>query len=184
MLASAKDTGECDRRCKFKIYKLSQPQKQVEKLAGIYKSAYRDYPEYAFTLENDIINYLKSLWEESFPDVLVADSEGELLGFIVVDTCWTICNGEPAGEVHEFAIDYKYQGLKIGSTLFKAGIDYLESRGLQKIGLWVGNHNKPALALYTKYGFKKVYSNKMWTKMERQGRRNYKGNWRFLAGVM
>jgi len=45
----------------------------------------------------------------------------------------------------------------------------LENQGLEKIGLWVGNHNKPALFLYKKHGFKRVFSERKWTKMERQG---------------
>lgn len=170
MLANTAESGEGDRRRYYNIRKLAQPMQQISNLAGIYKNAYRDYPEYADTRDKDILSYLKSLWEESSPDVLVAEEKGNLLGFIVVDPCWSVRNGEPVGEVHEFVVDYRHQGRNIGATLLQAGIDYLENKGLSKIGLWVGNHNKPAQSLYKKYGFKKLYNDRTWTKMERQSR--------------
>ncbi|MTI85447.1 MAG: GNAT family N-acetyltransferase [Firmicutes bacterium] len=189
MLANAGETGECDRRCSlvtdFKIHKLNQPGAQITEMADVYRKAYRKYPEYADTLGKGVFGYLKSFWEESSPEVLVAESEGEMLGFIIVDRCWQIRNKEPLGEVHEFVIDYEHRGRRLGSTLLTAGIDFVENHGTGKIGLWVGNHNKPALSLYKKYGFKKLFSEKKWTKMERHGiKKNQGPNRRILTKRM
>ena len=154
------------------IYQLSQPKIRIKELAQIYERAYKNYPEYADTGGRGVQGYLENLWENCPEDFLVAESKGELLGFIVVDKCYRIHKGKPVGEVHEIVVDSKHQGRKIGPRLLSAGIRRLENNGLPKIGLWVGKHNRPAQALYSKNGFKSIYTVHKWVKMERQNNLN------------
>ncbi|MEW5954421.1 MAG: GNAT family N-acetyltransferase [Bacillota bacterium] len=173
MLGQAVDSGECDRCIEefdYTICQLSQPEIRIRDLAQIYARAYQNYPEYADTGGRDIQGYLEDLWEKCPDGFLVAENKGEILGFIVVDKCYRIHKGKPVGEIQEIVVDGRHQGRKIGPRLLDAGIRRLESSGLQKIGLWVGKHNKPAQALYDKYGFRSIYTVHQWVRMERRGK--------------
>lgn len=175
MLGQAVDSGECDRCSQepdYAIYQLSQPEIRIEDLAQIYARAYQNYPEYADTGGRGVQGYLENLRDKCPEDFLVAESKGELLGFIVVDKCYKVHKGKPVGEIQEVVVDIEHQGRKIGPRLLDAGIRRLENSGLQKIGLWVGQHNEPARALYGRYGFMAIYTVHNWVRMERRSKLN------------
>lgn len=173
MQVNAVDSGENDRcihKNGYDIYQLNNPEIRAKELVYIYKNGYRDYPEYADTGGKGDYGYLESLWQTCPENFLVAENNGELLGFIVVDKCHLAGNGEPVGEITEIVVSHKHQGRKIGPTLLYEGISRLSNSGLQKIGLWVGKDNNPAIMLYKKFGFKKMYIVDKWLKMERRGK--------------
>jgi mycothiol synthase len=85
----------------------------------------------------------------------LAERAGRLAGFH-----WTKVHpdggpdGGPVGEVYVLGIDPGQQGGGLGRALTLSGLDYLRRRGLSAVLLYVDEENTPAVAMYTKLGFR------------------------------
>ena len=65
-------------------------------------------------------------------------------------------------ELVSLAVDPSTQGLGLGKTLTRAGMDYLHNAGLRAIMLYVDADNEAAVSLYRKLGFTKWDSDVMY----------------------
>ncbi len=84
---------------------------------------------------------------------VVAENEyGEIVGVCEMLRQWEQPQG---GFIHSFYIakEYRYKG--IGKNLLEKVIDILKKDGFKSVQLTVDPDNKPALGLYTGFGFKK-----------------------------
>ena len=59
-------------------------------------------------------------------------------------------------ELTKMAVDENFQGLKIGRALAEAAIAHAKGLGADKIILYSNTRLRPAMALYTKLGFKEI----------------------------
>ena len=59
--------------------------------------------------------------------------------------------------LHRIGILSTEQGKGYGSILFEKAIQYFEERDVPHFNLYVETHNSPAIALYEKYGLKKMF---------------------------
>jgi mycothiol synthase len=81
--------------------------------------------------------------------LLVADTGDGLLAFH-----WTKQHSETLGEVYVVAVDPAAQGRGLGRAITAAGLDHLASRGVRRIILYVESDNAPAVATYSRLGFR------------------------------
>lgn len=87
-------------------------------------------------------------WQKTFPEgLLVAEEEGEVLGYVAV---------HPRGEwgwVGPLAVWPKVQQRGIGRALMEAGMEALEEQGCRFIGLDTYGENPISVSLYLRLGF-------------------------------
>ncbi|WP_026534477.1 mycothiol synthase [Arthrobacter sp. H14] len=129
-----------------------EPAQDEEAWLKVNAAAFAHHPEQGATTLND----LKARMEEDWFDpngFLLAERDGELLGFH-----WTKVHprsgSHPAiGEVYVVGVSPDAQGLGLGKALTIAGIEYLHEAGLNAIMLYVDADNEAAVALYQKLGF-------------------------------
>lgn len=82
--------------------------------------------------------------------LLLAERDGQLLGFH-----WTKRHNATLGEVYVIAVAPPAQGLRLGTVLLIAGLEYLRRNGIHDVLLYVDESNTGAMALYEKYGFRR-----------------------------
>jgi ribosomal-protein-alanine N-acetyltransferase len=101
-------------------------------------------------LDGDAVLYLELYgeWPEGF---LVAENEGEVIGFVVL-----VLTPEGDGRVFALAVDSRYRGRGVGRTLLKAAFNILRKRkiGFVRLEVRVGNHL--AQRLYRSMGFMEI----------------------------
>jgi mycothiol synthase len=81
-------------------------------------------------------------------DFLLADRDGELLGFH-----WTKVHSAELGEVYVLGISPAAQGLGLGRALLVRGLRHLAERGCTEVLLYVDGDNAGARRLYEQSGF-------------------------------
>jgi mycothiol synthase len=120
--------------------------------------AFAGHPEQGRWTTVDLRLRLAEPWFDPAGFLLaVRERDGRLLGFH-----WTkIHRGTPAhpdqpiGEVYVLGVDPAVPGAGLGTALTLAGLGYLRERGLARVMLYVDEDNLPAVALYTKLGFRR-----------------------------
>lgn len=123
-------------------------------LVDVYMAAYRDFPEYGEPDEAHALRYLQWL-QRHHTLFLIAEVEGQPVGFIVVDANWRDWNGRRIGEIHELAIHPEYWGRNVAHRLLDAALDHIRAQGLRQAGLWVGVQNERAQSFYRRIGFRR-----------------------------
>jgi mycothiol synthase len=73
-------------------------------------------------------------------------------GEVMIGYCWLKIEGD-LGEFYVVGVHPDYQGEKLGSLLFEAGLSRLRELGIHRSHLYVEGDNEPALALYRSRGF-------------------------------
>ncbi|RMF91643.1 MAG: GNAT family N-acetyltransferase [Nitrospinota bacterium] len=150
------------------IIKNVDPRPIQRQLMTIYKRAYEGWEEYAYQSNRDIIDYLRWLRKRAPEGFLVAFMQEKPIGFIGVDYRWIDSRGEAIGEIHELALDPDFQAQGIGKQLFLAGLEVLRAKGHRRFGLWVGEKNTRAQALYTRFGFRIQERRGIWIRMVKE----------------
>ncbi len=90
--------------------------------------------------------------------VYVADSEGELIGYIegVVRRGTKYMRYSKEASIRDFFVDKKYRKEGVGRELTDALIKWFKEKKVERIALSVNSENIPAIKFYEKYGFKEV----------------------------
>jgi mycothiol synthase len=110
--------------------------------------AFADHPEQGALDRAGFDERAAEAWFD--PDgLIVAERDGEVVGFH-----WTKAHhGDPPhGEVYVIGVAPSQQSSGLGASLLAAGIEYLRSRGLDEVVLYVESDN-PAVRLYERVGF-------------------------------
>ena len=134
------------------------------KLVEVYSRAYRGLEEYAYRRPSDIKGYLNWLYRTDPEGFLVAEEEGQVLGFVASCRNWWDRDLGPLGEIHELVVVPERQGEGIGSTLLEWALEF-RGREHDVFGLWVGEGNERAKAFYMGHGFKPVGKMGKWIRM-------------------
>ncbi|MCS7225120.1 MAG: GNAT family N-acetyltransferase [Armatimonadetes bacterium] len=126
-------------------------------LVKVYRSAYQDLPQYAYTNVYEVRDYINWLYRGDPHGLLVAEKDGEIIGFVSVHGDWWDKRFQRrTAEVHELGVLKEYQGQGVGSALFHAALDYARALGCDFASLWVGEENWLARNWYRRLGFQEV----------------------------
>ena len=85
--------------------------------------------------------------------VLVAEDDGELLGFTGCGESRDPDAGSEAGEINTFYVAAGRWGRGVGRALMEAALDDLEARGYAEATVWSFADNDRANAFYESHGF-------------------------------
>lgn len=85
--------------------------------------------------------------------ILVAERDGELMGFIFIHEERDFFTGESYGHVSEVAVSVDSQGAGVGSLLMSAAEGWAQAKGYGRIGLNVFAGNERARRLYARLGY-------------------------------
>jgi len=143
----------------------------------IRKATQKDFEQYLNLRKEDIAEYSRIIHEKIkvAPDaqikkefdgiskskdhlILVAEKEGELLGYIsgsIIKNIW-----QHSGYIDDVFVLKKSKRKGIGTHLIKAFIKFLRTKNIKKCRLGVNTKNKKAIKLYKKLGFR-TFSHEM-----------------------
>jgi len=93
---------------------------------------------------------------KSLGQVWVADSRGELTGYVILTYNYDLEFGGIEGLVTDMFVDQRFRRTGIGERLVAAVREYCRSRKISTIELQVTRHNRRAQAFYRALGFKEL----------------------------
>ena len=128
-------------------------------------AAFAHHPEQGALTLADLQARIAEPWFDPAGFFLAVSESDEILGFH-----WTKVHparpGQAAmGEVYVVGVTPAAQGLGLGRTLTRQGIDHLQNAGFRAIMLYVDADNEAAVALYRQLGFTKWDSDVMYGPM-------------------
>ena len=108
--------------------------------------------------EQGYASFLGTQLEEPDVIVLVAEQDGEVLGYTYagVEGYDYMALRGPAGELHDIVVDPAHRGHGIGRTLLDATLAALEARGAPRVVLSTAEQNEPAQRLFARAGFRRT----------------------------
>lgn len=158
------DVGEKQSIKELAIIRRVKPE-ELNKLVSVYRSAYEGLEEYAYTSGSEIRSYMRWLYRGDPDGFLVAELNGEIIGFVSVHTNWWDKRVGRTAEIHEIAVQKRYQHMGIGKKLLKKAVEYALSRGCNWVSLWVGSENNMAKEWYRRLGFEETGEGYYWVRM-------------------
>ncbi|AAB90723.1 GNAT family N-acetyltransferase [Archaeoglobus fulgidus] len=121
----------------------------LDDFVRVYVESYRGLEDYAYTRKRDVKNYFKWLLSRDKDGVMVAEIDGEAVGFVACDTNWfSIFERKKVGEIHELFVLPEFRGEGIGAKLMEKALEYALERNRKVAELWVGRTNYRARRFY------------------------------------
>jgi ribosomal protein S18 acetylase RimI-like enzyme len=108
--------------------------------------------------EHGYASFLGTRLEEPSVVVLVAERDGEVLGYTyagVEGHDWMSLRG-PAGVLHDIVVDPAHRGHGVGRMLLAAALAALEARGAPRVVLSTAERNESAQRLFARAGFRRT----------------------------
>jgi mycothiol synthase len=123
----------------------------ADEVIRVNAAAFAHHPEQG---SMDVANLAERMAEPWFDaaGLLVADAGPPEHGLLAFH--WTKQHSPDLGEVYVVAVDPAAQGRGLGKAVTAAGLAHLASRGVRRIILYVESDNTPAVATYSKLGFR------------------------------
>ena len=83
--------------------------------------------------------------------------EGQVAGYLKLNTRYEQTEGQrdDSLEIERLYILPRFKGLHLGSKLIKFALDLAKEKGKKRVWLGVWEHNEPAKAFYSRWGFKR-----------------------------
>jgi ribosomal protein S18 acetylase RimI-like enzyme len=103
-------------------------------------------------------SFIGTQLEEADALVLVADQDGEMLGYAyaaIEGTDYMALRG-PAGVVHDVVVDPGFRGRGVGRQLLEATFAHLRSRGAPRVVLSTAERNEGAQRFFARLGFRRT----------------------------
>ena len=108
--------------------------------------------------EQGYASFLGSQLEESNVVILVAEQDGEVLGYTyagVEGVDYMSLRG-PAGVLYDIVVDPEHRGRGVGRMLLDATLTALETRGAPRVVLSTAERNDSAQRLFARAGFRRT----------------------------
>lgn len=125
-------------------------------------AAFAHHPEQGSLTLADLQARMEEPWFDPAGFFLAVNDAGEILGFHWTKVHPARAGQEAMGEVYVVGVAPQAQGLGLGKTLTRQGMDHLQAAGLRAIMLYVDADNEAAVSLYRKLGFTKWDSDVMY----------------------
>jgi GNAT superfamily N-acetyltransferase len=93
------------------------------------------------------------LGDESNRCIMVAASDGEVVGMCTAQLVVSTAEGALSGWVEDLVIDVRFRGEGIGRSLLAAVQDWCHTQGATRVQLLADRENAPALTFYRKQGW-------------------------------
>jgi len=87
------------------------------------------------------------------PQILVAVSDGEVIGWVAFDRCRDSDRSDHSGEIWAIYVAPERLGQGVGRDLWLQALDSLRAGGYREVSLWVLAENERACQFYAKAGF-------------------------------
>jgi len=103
-------------------------------------------------------SYLGSLLRDQDIVILVAEQDGEVLGYTYagVEGYDYMALRGPAGALYDIVVDPAHRGQGVGRMLLDATLTALEERGAPRVVLSTAEQNEPAQRLFARAGFRRT----------------------------
>ena len=103
-------------------------------------------------------SYLGSLLRDQDIVILVAEQNGEVLGYTYagVEGYDYMALRGPAGALYDIVVDPAHRGHGVGRMLLDATLTALEERGAPRVVLSTAEQNEPAQRLFARAGFRRT----------------------------
>ncbi|MCL4256632.1 MAG: GNAT family N-acetyltransferase, partial [Anaerolineae bacterium] len=104
-------------------------------------------------------NRMASLLDDSYHQLLVADHNGQLVGFVlgmIADYMPEIFLPETTGFLADIFVDEIYRGVGVGKKLVSGLSAWFKSRGIMTMEWYVASENAPARAFWEHIGGKSL----------------------------
>ena len=102
--------------------------------------------------------FLGSQLTEQDVVVLVAEQAGVVAGYVYAGLeprSWKELR-EPAGFIHDVAVQESSRRTGVATALIEAAIDWLRAHGAPRVMLWTAQQNSGALSLFSSLGFRRT----------------------------
>lgn len=102
--------------------------------------------------------FLGSQLHEEDVIVLVAERAESVVGYVYAGLeprSWKELR-EPAGFIHDVAVDESNRRTGVATALIEAAIEWLRSQGAPRVLLWTAEQNGVALSLFSRLGFRRT----------------------------
>jgi mycothiol synthase len=120
----------------------------ADEVLRVNAAAFAHHPEQGSMDAADLAERMAEPWFDP-AGLLVADTGSGLLAFH-----WTKVHSPEHGEVYVVAVDPAAQGRGLGTAITAAGLTHLAALGVRRIILYVESDNEPAIATYSRLGFR------------------------------
>lgn len=125
-----------------------EPGKDDAAFLDLNARAFANHPEQGKMTQSDLEQRMASDWFDA-AGFFLAERDGQLLGFH-----WTKTHTDPpVAEVYVVGVAPVAQGLGLGRLLTAHGLRHLQSRGFERVILYVEGDNERALGVYEGLGF-------------------------------
>lgn len=125
-------------------------------------AAFAHHPEQGSMTLADLQARMAEPWFDPAGFFLAVNAADEILGFHWTKVHAARSGQEAMGEVYVVGVTPAAQGMGLGKTLTRQGLDHLQNAGLRAIMLYVDADNEAAVSLYRKLGFTKWDSDVMY----------------------
>ena len=122
-------------------------------IAYIHGKQYAHELGYGLNFEGYVLEGLQEFAHQYNPTkdrVWVCEHDGRIIGFLI-----GFHRGQ-AVQLRYFIFLPEYRGIGLGKKLMDEFITYMRELGYKEAYLWTTNEQQPAIALYTRYGFRLV----------------------------
>ena len=129
------------------------------KLATHHQQLDERLPKPAFDGGELYAKRMASLLEDAYHQILVADHNGQLVGFVlgmIADYMPEIFLPETTGFLADIFVDETYRGAGVGKKLVSALSVWFKSRGIMTMEWYVASENAPARAFWEHIGGKSL----------------------------
>jgi mycothiol synthase len=128
----------------------------------LHNAVFADHPENGTWSLDDLAMRLAQPWFAA-GDFLLAEREGQLVGFNWLKRVPEAPPEHPEGEIYIIGVGDTERGRGLGRSLALLGLHHLRAEGMESCTLYVEADNAPALALYRSLGFKTRNTHRCYT---------------------